>query len=30
MFAKTYINPIGGIDLYNKEEFKEHGLELKF
>lgn len=28
--AKTYINPIGGIELYNKEEFKKEGLELKF
>jgi hypothetical protein len=28
--AKTYINPIGGIQLYNKEEFKKELLELKF
>jgi hypothetical protein len=28
--ATTYINPIGGIELYNKEEFKKEGLELKF
>jgi hypothetical protein len=28
--AKTYINPIGGVELYNKETFKNKGLELKF
>lgn len=28
--AKTYINPIGGIELYNREEFKEQGLSLQF
>ena len=28
--AKTYINPIGGISLYDKQEFAEHGIELKF
>ncbi len=28
--ATTYINPIGGVELYNKEEFKKEGLELKF
>jgi hypothetical protein len=28
--AKTYINPIGGDELYNKETFKNKGLELKF
>jgi hypothetical protein len=28
--AETYINPIGGIELYNKEEFKSEGIELKF
>jgi len=27
--AKTYINPIGGVELYNKETFKNKGLELK-
>ena len=28
--ATAYINPIGGVELYNKEEFKKEGLELKF
>lgn len=28
--ANNYINPIGGIELYNKEIFKEEGLELQF
>ena len=28
--AKTYINAIGGIDLYKKEEFINFGVELKF
>ena len=28
--AKSYINPIGGIELYNKEDFKKNNLELKF
>lgn len=28
--ATTYINPIGGVELYSKEEFKNEGLELKF
>jgi len=28
--AKTYINPIGGVELYNKETFNNKGLELKF
>jgi hypothetical protein len=28
--AKTYINPIGGADLYSKEVFANHGLELAF
>jgi hypothetical protein len=28
--ADTYINPIGGIDLYNKEAFNKEGIELKF
>jgi hypothetical protein len=28
--STTYINPIGGVELYNKEEFKKEGLELKF
>lgn len=28
--AKDYINPIGGTELYSKEEFKENGLNLFF
>lgn len=28
--ADTYINPIGGVELYNKEEFKNEGIELQF
>jgi len=28
--ASAYINPIGGIELYNKERFKLNGIELKF
>lgn len=28
--AKIYINPIGGIELYSKDNFKKNGLELKF
>lgn len=28
--ADTYINPIGGIDLYNFDDFKCNGIELKF
>lgn len=28
--AKQYINSIGGIDLYSKEDFKENNIELKF
>lgn len=28
--ANTYINPIGGLELYNTENFKNEGLELKF
>lgn len=28
--AEIYINPIGGIELYDKEEFKAEGIELKF
>lgn len=28
--ANTYINSIGGIELYSKEMFREKGLELKF
>jgi hypothetical protein len=28
--ATTYINPIGGIDLYSKEKFKSSGINLQF
>jgi hypothetical protein len=28
--ASTYVNPIGGQDLYNREEFRAQGVELKF
>lgn len=28
--ADTYINPIGGIGLYNKERFKQHNIQLFF
>src|SRR5579862_1170942 len=28
--ATTYINAIGGVDLYSREEFKRRGIELKF
>ncbi len=28
--ADIYINPIGGTELYNKEDFKKNNLELKF
>lgn len=28
--AKEYINPIGGVELYNKEKFKAEGIDLKF
>lgn len=28
--ADTYINPIGGVELYNKEEFKNEGINLQF
>lgn len=28
--AKTYINPIGGVDLYSKEYFKSEGIDLQF
>jgi hypothetical protein len=28
--AETYINPIGGTELYSKEMFKVHGVELQF
>lgn len=28
--ADVYINPIGGVELYDKDNFKKSGLELKF
>lgn len=28
--AATYINPIGGLELYDKEEFKREGIKLEF
>ena len=28
--ATKYINPIGGIELYSKDDFKNHGIELSF
>ena len=28
--AQEYINTIGGIDLYNKNEFKEQDIDLSF
>lgn len=28
--AATYLNPPGGIDLYSKEAFRAHGIELRF
>lgn len=28
--ASTYINPIGGVDLYRRDEFAQAGVELKF
>jgi len=28
--AETYFNPIGGLELYNKDEFRGKGIELKF
>ncbi|UHA75426.1 WbqC family protein [Paenibacillus sp. 481] len=28
--ATTYINPIGGVDLYSKEDFAEKGIDLNF
>ncbi len=28
--ADVYINPIGGVELYNKDDFKKEGIELKF
>jgi WbqC-like protein len=28
--ADVYINPIGGVELYNKEDFKKEGIDLHF
>ncbi|OOZ35767.1 WbqC family protein [Solemya velesiana gill symbiont] len=28
--ADTYINPIGGVDLYSRDEFSARGIELRF
>lgn len=28
--ADTYINPIGGVELYDRDVFREQGIELKF
>ena len=28
--SKTYINSVGGINLYDKKDFKKHNIELKF
>ena len=28
--ANNYINPIGGVELYSKEKFQEHGITLNF
>ena len=28
--AATYVNPIGGVELYSKAEFREAGIDLKF
>lgn len=28
--AATYINPIGGLELYNKNSFNQYGIELNF
>lgn len=28
--ASTYVNPIGGVELYSEEIFREKGIELKF
>jgi hypothetical protein len=30
MHAETYINPIGGVNLYSKDKFANKGCELKF
>ncbi|SFL45236.1 WbqC family protein [Pelosinus propionicus] len=28
--AGVYVNPIGGLELYSKESFREHGIDLRF
>jgi hypothetical protein len=28
--AKQYINPIGGLDLYDRQSFMDRGIDLKF
>ena len=28
--ASTYVNPIGGLDLYDRTEFRDHGVDLRF
>jgi len=28
--ARTYINPVGGLDLYSKDQFYDNGIELRF
>jgi hypothetical protein len=28
--ANTYINPIGGVELYSRNDFRTHGIDLKF
>ena len=30
MDASTYINPIGGADLYSKQDFMDQGVDLRF
>lgn len=28
--ATVYVNPIGGLDLYHRDQFRAHGIELRF
>jgi len=28
--ASTYVNPIGGIELYDRSDFRDHGVDLRF
>jgi len=28
--ASTYVNPIGGLELYDRTEFRDHGVDLRF